>query len=176
MFFNVYKECEPFTQNLMKQYQFETHWTVEAPIEVVWTIIKDAEHWPQWWKALKSVEIVEKGDSSGMGERTRSVWRTALPYTLQFDFEVSEVAYLQFIGGNASGELEGFGRWTFTQENKQTHIRYDWHVRANKKWMQWLAPLLRPLFRWNHDVVMAWGESGLRKACAHRQTRVNSGN
>jgi hypothetical protein len=42
-----------------------------------------------------------------------------------------------------------------------THVRYDWQVVANKRWMRWLAPLARPLFAWNHDVVMDWGRIGL---------------
>ena len=27
--------------------------------------------------------------------------------------------------------------------------------------MQCLAPLARPFFQWNHDVIMRWGENGL---------------
>jgi hypothetical protein len=29
--------------------------------------------------------------------------------------------------------------------------------------MRWLAPLLAPVFRWNHDGVMRAGEAGLRR-------------
>jgi len=29
--------------------------------------------------------------------------------------------------------------------------------------MNMLSPLARPLFKWNHDVVMSWGAEGLRK-------------
>jgi hypothetical protein len=29
--------------------------------------------------------------------------------------------------------------------------------------MNYLAPIARPVFKWNHDVVMAWGREGLEK-------------
>ena len=29
-------------------------------------------------------------------------------------------------------------------------------------WMNLLAPIAKPFFRWNHDVIMRWGEGGLR--------------
>jgi hypothetical protein len=29
--------------------------------------------------------------------------------------------------------------------------------------MNLLAPLARPIFRWNHDVVMDWGADGLAR-------------
>ncbi|HLE64007.1 MAG TPA: hypothetical protein VI750_12735 [Pyrinomonadaceae bacterium] len=34
---------------------------------------------------------------------------------------------------------------------------------TTKAWMNLLAPLARPLFSWNHDVVMGWGGEGLKK-------------
>ena len=38
-----------------------------------------------------------------------------------------------------------------------------WNVRTTKPWMNLLAPLARPLFKWNHDVVMGWGAEGLAR-------------
>jgi hypothetical protein len=35
--------------------------------------------------------------------------------------------------------------------------------RANKPRMNLLAPAARPLFTWNHDVVMDWGAGGLAR-------------
>jgi len=29
--------------------------------------------------------------------------------------------------------------------------------------MNFLAPIARPLFEWNHNVVMNWGAEGLKK-------------
>jgi hypothetical protein len=52
-----------------------------------------------------------------------------------------------------------FGR--LTHEQGITTARYDWRVETTKAWMNLLAPIARPFFSWNHDVVMGWGGEGL---------------
>jgi hypothetical protein len=42
-------------------------------------------------------------------------------------------------------------------------VRYDWRVDLGKPWMRTLAPLLRPAFAWNHNVLMRWGEQDLSR-------------
>ena len=42
-----------------------------------------------------------------------------------------------------------------------TEVRYDWQVATTKAWMRLLAPIARPFFDWNHDVIMEWGRQGL---------------
>ncbi len=146
-----------------KHYAFVTLWTVGAPIEAVWPVIHASEDWPQWWKALREVRTVRRGDPSGVGAITEAVWRTALPYQITFQFETTEVSPLQRLAGRAFGELEGHGVWTLTEEAGVTTVRYDWQVATHKWWMNRLAFLLQPAFRWNHDVVMRWGGEGLAK-------------
>jgi hypothetical protein len=79
---------------------------------------------------------------------------------------------MSLIEGEAVGELSGTGRWRFAQEGEATRVRYEWDVRTTKPWMNLLAPLARPLFKWNHDVVMEWGAQGLaRRLGAERPGR-----
>ena len=61
------------------------------------------------------------------------------------------------------GELEGEGNWIFEYENGITTVKYYWVVKTNSVLMNFLAPVLKPLFEWNHDVVMQWGQAGLAK-------------
>ena len=42
----------------------------------------------------------------------------------------------------------------------------DWKVFTTKRSMNLLAPAAGPLFRLNHDVIMRWGEEGLRRRVA----------
>jgi len=65
--------------------------------------------------------------------------------------------------GRSTGELEGEGRWRLSEEDGITTVRYEWDVSTTKPWMNLLAPLLKPAFAWNHDVVMRQGGDGLRK-------------
>ena len=48
-------------------------------------------------------------------------------------------------------------------EGSTTRVRYDWTIVTTKRWMNALAPLLEPAFRWNHHQVMAEGGRGLAK-------------
>lgn len=65
--------------------------------------------------------------------------------------------------GMAQGQLNGKGRWMLRAEGNTTHITYQWDVTTSRVWMNVLAPLLAPVFRWNHGQVMAAGGVGLAK-------------
>ena len=145
-------------------YAFTTIWRLEADLESVWTAIKESESWPEWWRGVMAVDKLRDGDESGVGAVHRSTWRSALPYSLKFDSEVVRIEELRLIEVRAFGELEGSGLWSLVAESDSvTRVRYDWRVETNKRWMTLLAPLLKPFFRWNHDVIMAWGGEGLAR-------------
>ena len=149
----------------MSDYEFVTVWTIDAPIERVWDVIEDADAWPEWWRGVLSVKELEKGDEDGVGSIRRTVWRSALPYNLEFDSEVLRVERLKLIEARAFGELDGHGLWQFEEIGaNKTRVQYDWRVKTTKAWMNVLAPIARPFFRWNHDTIMGWGEEGLKKS------------
>ena len=152
----------------MTDYSFITQWWFDAPIERVWEAIRGAERWPSWWRSVSAVENVSAGDDSGIGEVRRFTWRGRLPYTLTFEMKTTRVEPPSLLEGVATGELEGAGRWRLASESGGTAVRYDWNVRATKRWMRLLAPVARPLFSWNHDAVMKDGERGLRRLLAER--------
>jgi hypothetical protein len=65
--------------------------------------------------------------------------------------------------GNAFGELSGHGRWRLLEDAGVTAVIYEWNVSTTKRWMNLLAPVARPVFEYNHDVVMCWGGEGLAR-------------
>jgi hypothetical protein len=77
--------------------------------------------------------------------------------------QTTKVEPINLIEGRAIGELQGSGRWQFSNDGEVTTARYDWKVETTKAWMNVMAPVARPLFRWNHEVVMGWGGEGLAK-------------
>jgi uncharacterized membrane protein len=148
----------------MSGYEFVTVWRFDAPVDRVWEYIKRSEDWPQWWKGVVRVVELRKGDDNGLGSIRRSTWKSVLPYTLEFDSEITCIEELRLIEARAFGELDGTGLWQFSQDpDGRTRVQYDWRVRTTKPWMNLIAPLARPFFKWNHDVIMSWGEKGLRK-------------
>jgi uncharacterized protein YndB with AHSA1/START domain len=147
----------------MADYTFVTEWRLEAPIQAVWEAILHSEDWPTWWPGVESVMELEPGDARGIGNRRRYTWKSRLPYRLTFEMRTTRVEPPVALEGRALGELEGNGRWQLSTDGPVTVVRYNWQVQTTKRWMNWLAPLARPLFRWNHDVVMQQGGEGLAR-------------
>jgi hypothetical protein len=145
----------------MKDYAFVTIWRVTAPIESVWNEIYHSTEWPKWWKGVESVTEIREGDERGVGSIRRYTWKSKLPYRLNFDMETIRIEPPHLLEGIAVGELQGRGLWQLSVEGNETIVRYDWRVETTKQWMNLLSPIARPLFEWNHNVVMSWGAKGL---------------
>jgi uncharacterized protein YndB with AHSA1/START domain len=142
-------------------YEFLSTWLLRAPRERVWEAIQDTRSWPEWWRGVVSTVELDGGDGQHVGSRYRVRWRSAIPYPIEFEFEVEEVEMPVYMAGRATGELEGSGAWRLYEEDGVTVVTYDWRVRTTKAWMNVVAPLARPVFEWNHDWVMARGAEGL---------------
>jgi hypothetical protein len=147
----------------MPLYEFETQWRIRAPQADVWGAIIESDRWPSWWLGVERVELLRAGDERGIGSIRRLTWRSKLPYTLSFDTEVMRVEPMSLIEGRASGELEGAGIWRLEEQDGVTTVRYTWRVRTTRWWMNIMAPVARPAFRWNHDYVMHNGAVGLAR-------------
>jgi uncharacterized protein YndB with AHSA1/START domain len=153
-----------FQPTLMSYYEFVTVWRFDAPVEKVWDAIIRSETWHEWWTGVLRVVELKAGDKNGVGSIRRSAWKSKLPYTLEFDSEILRVEPMTTIEARAFGELEGVGLWTLTAENENaTSVRYDWRVKTTKPWMNFIAPLAKPFFKWNHDYIMNRGGEGLAK-------------
>jgi len=159
----------------MAQFALITKWHVEAPQAAVWEAIYDTDRWPEWWPYVMSVEELGPGDAQGVGVLRRLTWKTRLPYTLSFLVRSTRVERPHALEGKASGELEGMGLWRLSSEGAVTVVQYDWTVDVTKPWMVWLAPLAKPLFKWNHDAVMRAGGEGLAKRLGAKLLRFERG-
>ncbi len=147
----------------MASYQFLTTWCIDAPIDAVFDVLHDSSGYPRWWKGVRSVEVLERGGEASVGELVRFEWRSVLPYSLVFELRATRVERPHLIEGRATGELAGVGTWRL-YEGRGTAIVYDWRVRTTKPWMNLMGPVARPVFTWNHDIVMRQGGHGLAAA------------
>jgi hypothetical protein len=75
---------------------------------------------------------------------------------------------------DAAGDLAGDGRFVVTPREGGTEVTFYWNVRTNRRVMNLLAPLLRPLFAWNHNWVMAQGERGLKQRLSAATTATRA--
>jgi hypothetical protein len=144
----------------MASYSFLTTWILDAPRTDVWDAIYGVERWPEWWRGVRSVEKLEPGDADGVGALYRQEWRSVIPYPVRFEARITRIELPHLIEADAAGELAGTGRWRFF-EGRETAVTYEWNVRTTRAWMNAVAPFARPVFRWNHNVVMHQGGRGL---------------
>ena len=151
---------------MAKSYSFITYWEIKAPIEKVWALIYNSTNWVTWWKGVVDVVELEQGNENGIDSVRRYTWKSKLPYTLSFDMKLTELEYCKKLSGIAFGELEGNGTWIFKEKDGTTLVTYYWNIVTNKAWMNWLAFLLKPIFIYNHNIIMRWGKEGLEKKFA----------
>jgi Polyketide cyclase / dehydrase and lipid transport len=152
----------------MSEYSFLTTWLLESPRQPVWEAIHDQQRWPEWWRGVEESEELEPGGGGDVGSVSRLVWKSFLPYRVEFEVTTTRVERPHLLEGHARGELEGTGRWRLYEQEGVTAVLYEWNVSTTKPWMNRLAPLLRPLFEWNHDWVMARGGEGLAELLGAR--------
>jgi len=145
----------------MTTFTFITVWQVEAPIEPVWDALLHMESWPAWWRGVEQVDVLSPGDANRIGFRSRQVWKSKLPYKLRFEGSITRIVPLERIEITSEGELQGSGLMRFRNTGKVTTFQYDWNVSTTEQWMNIVAPIAKPFFSWNHDIIMNWGAEGL---------------
>jgi hypothetical protein len=143
------------------EYRFLTTWLLEAEREPIWDAIYDSERWPEWWKGVLEAEELEEGDETGVGRYGRYIWKSKLPYKLEFFVRTTKVKKPHLLEGDAEGELAGVGRWRLFEQDGATAVLYEWNVHTTRAWMNLLTPIARPIFAVNHDYVMRNGGVGI---------------
>lgn len=145
----------------MAEYRLLTIWRIEAPLQAVYAAIHNSPRWPDWWAGMQKVEEVAAGDAEGIGSVLRYFWQGRLPYRMVFDVRATRIEKGVAIEGSVQGDLEGTGRWHFSTEGAVCVVRYEWHVRSTRWWMNLIAPFARSMFIRNHGILMRQGAEGL---------------
>jgi hypothetical protein len=112
---------------------------------------------------VEEAEEIEPGGEDGVGSVSRLVWRSRMPYRVEFEVTTRRVERPHLMEGHAVGELTGVGRWRLFERDGLTAVLYEWNVSTTRRWMNVLAPVARPVFEWNHDWVMARGGEGIAR-------------
>lgn len=147
----------------MANYRFLTVWWTPAIPERVWEALANYAIWPSWWRGIQSVEVVRRGDESGVGTVLRQQWRSWVPYTLVFDLEMLRIEGGRLLDGRASGDLEGTCRWTLAPVDGGTELRFEVDVRTGRWWMNLPIPFASMVVRSSFETIMRWGCEGLAR-------------
>jgi uncharacterized protein YndB with AHSA1/START domain len=143
----------------MRPYRFVDEWDVAAPPEAVFDAIADARSYPRWWRPVYL--DVEADGPPRLGATARQHFKGRLPYHLRTRSVIVEIDAPRRVVADVDGDLRGRGTWTLTPTRQGTHVRFDWQVHADRRLLRLLTPVLRPMFRWNHNWAIARAMDGL---------------
>jgi mannose-6-phosphate isomerase-like protein (cupin superfamily)/uncharacterized protein YndB with AHSA1/START domain len=141
------------------EYLFVDEWDVAAPREAVYRAISDGRTYPQWWKPVYIA--VDADGEPEVGKESRQHFKGRLPYHLHTRSTITRLEPPHIIEADVDGDLRGHGKWTLTGAAAGTHVRFDWQVHADRRLLKALTPVLRPVFRWNHNWAIARAMEGL---------------
>src|SRR4051794_12495232 len=116
-------------------------------------------HVPTWWAPVYM--DVDADGPPVLGKVSRQHFKGRLPYHLHTQSTITRLEPPFVVQGDVEGDLRGRGTWTLTPVAGGTHVRFDWQVFADRKLLRALTPVLRPVFRWNHNWAIARAMDGL---------------
>jgi len=151
-------------------YHFVSRWRVRATVAEVQDIIGQPLEYPRWWPSvyLNARETTLPGSAA---RRVEFHTRGMLPYTLIWTACVVERTPEKIVI-EASGDLEGRGVWSFSQDGDYADITFEWNLDVNKPFVRYMTPMLRPVFEANHRWSMEQGESSLREELIRYRART----
>jgi hypothetical protein len=156
-------------------YRFVTVSEIAVPVERAWIEISRPDGWATWWPGLTAVKEIEPGDEHGLGALEEFTFKSRLPYTLSFQGRITRIDPYKRMDVEAEGELEGVAVYELEDLGASTRMTLTWTVKTTKLWMNILAPVARPFFAWNHDVLMKAGARGLARKLGSEVTRFDAG-
>ena len=160
-----------------REYAFVDEWDVAAPPDAVFRAIADARTYPVWWRPVYLG--VDADGEPRVGKQSHQHFKGRLPYHLHTRSRITRLEPPDVIAAEVDGDLRGHGQWTLTETAAGTHVRFDWHVSADRPLLRALSPVLRPALRWNHAWAIARAREGLepfaRSVAAVARRNVNCG-
>lgn len=154
------------------EYHFFTEWRFKASESEIRDILADATDLPRWWCAVYiSAQRTQMGDANHIGETIRLHTKGYLPYTLKWDFTVTNANPLTI---QAKGDFVGRGIWTFEPQGDEVIVKYDWKIQAEKPLLKRLTFILRPIFSWNHHWAMEMGRQSIELELARRRAKTEA--
>lgn len=151
------------------EYAFTTHWRVQSTCQEISDILGNAPDLVRWWPSVYlDVQELEPGDANGIGKIVSLYTKGWLPYTLRWQFRVTDNRSPYGFSLEAWGDFVGTGDWRFSQDGDWVDITYDWRIRADKPLLRDLSFIMKPIFSANHYWAMAKGEESLQLELARR--------
>ena len=149
-------------------YHFITTWQVEGTCAEVSDVLADPLDLPRWWPAVY-LSVEEEVPADGSPKVVHLLTKGWLPYTLRWNFTVTESTPPTGFKLVAHGDFEGTGVWTLHQDGDFVEVTYDWRIAAEKPLLRYGSFALRPFFAANHRWAMARGQESLELELRRRR-------
>ena len=136
---------------------------MKGSAEDVFDVLAEPLALKQWWPSVYlDVKELKAGDpATGVGRVIDLYTKGWLPYTLRWNFTVTESTRPSGFKLTAHGDFEGTGVWTIRQDADFVEATYDWRISAEKPLLRYGSFVFRPLFAANHRWAMARGFESL---------------
>jgi hypothetical protein len=150
---------------LAPRYLFTSKWEVPAPARDVYAALERVIDYPLWWPEFREVTRVAGG-------RYRMVVRSFLPYRITY--VLSQVIADRGTGrleATVAGDIAGRIGWKIDPAPHGSLVRFREDVETHLSLLNLLAPVARPAFEFNHQLMMRDGLVGLKALLAGRAPR-----
>ncbi|GAC1300083.1 MAG: hypothetical protein NVSMB27_40430 [Ktedonobacteraceae bacterium] len=163
---------------LVRVYDWETEWTIDAPLSTVYQALTTPEEQDKWWPSMRVHRVTPLANIPDgrmieyRVQQAQSVARLVPPFKIigvTADIE-KEHRLRTVVSGDLVGVLETL---LYSRPDGGTRIVYHWYVRVHNPVLNALGFLFEPMFRASHNHVMEEGEAGLRRYCTEN-VRVRS--
>ena len=143
----------------LNRYRFRAIWRVPSAPRDVRAALHDFDGWTRWWPEIRESRRIDE-------DRAIVRVRSVLPYDLYL-LLARRRDTPTVLEAAIDGDLLGFARFRLRPDGSgATRMLFEQEVEARKALMRALAPVARPLFRWNHARMMRSGERGLARFVA----------
>jgi len=155
---------------LVRVYDWQTEWTIDAPLSTVYQVLNTPEEQEKWWPSMRVHRVTPLADIPDgrtieyRVQQAQSVARLVPPFKITgvtADIE-KERRLRTVVSGDLVGVLETL---LYSRPDGGTRIVYHWYVRVSHPVLNALGFLFAPMFQASHDHVMKEGEAGLRRYC-----------
>ena len=107
-----------------------------------------------------------RATDGGVGSVSRMVWKSLLPYRVEFEVTTTRVEHPHLLEGHAVGELEGIGRWRLYEQDGVTAVLYEWNVRDDEGLDEPLRAAAAPGLRVEPRLGDGARRRGNRRSCS----------
>jgi len=141
--------------------RFVDSWTVKAPLEAVFAVLSDLRTYPAWGAA--GYKSCQADGPPAVGRVIHVCVKGPLPFQIRFDAAITRLESPREVHMTATGDFDG--EWSLRLEPTEgaVKIHSDWLIRPRRPPPRLLAPLLRPIFHWNHTSLVKGAYQGLQR-------------